>query len=53
LLAWLTIALVLKLLVDAIGAMLVWYFEHGVKGRIHGFADAGFFATLRDWQALG
>src|SRR5205085_6687813 len=27
-----TIALVLKLLVDAIGAMLVWYFEHGVKG---------------------
>jgi hypothetical protein len=48
LLARLTIALVLTLLVDAIGAGLVWYFEHGVKGGdIHGFGDAAFFSTVQ------
>jgi hypothetical protein len=48
LLARLTIALVLTLVVDAIGAGLVWYFEHGVKGGdIHGFGDAAFFATVQ------
>jgi hypothetical protein len=48
LLARLTIALVLTLVVDAIGAGLVWYLEHGVKGGdIHGFGDAAFFATVQ------
>jgi hypothetical protein len=48
LLARLTIALVLTLLVDAIGAGLVWYFEHGAKGGdIHGFGDAAFFSTVQ------
>ncbi len=48
LLARLTIALVLTLLVDAIGAALVWYFEHDVKGGdINGFGDAAFFSTVQ------
>jgi hypothetical protein len=48
LLARLTIALVLTLVVDAIGAGLAWYFEHGVKGGdIHGFGDAAFFTTVQ------
>src|SRR4051794_12092687 len=48
LLARLAIALVLTLLVDAVGATLVWYFEHGVKsGDIHGFGDAAFFSTVQ------
>jgi hypothetical protein len=48
LLARITIALAVTLLVDLIGAVLVWFFEHGVKsGDIHGFGDALFFATVQ------
>ena len=48
LLARLTIALVVTLLVDLVGAVLVWSFEHGVKGGdIHGFGDAAFFSTVQ------
>jgi hypothetical protein len=48
LLARLLIALGLTLIVDAIGAILVWQFEHGVKGGdIHGFGDAVFFSTVQ------
>jgi hypothetical protein len=44
LLARVTIALALSLVVDAVGAGLVWYFEHGVKsGDIHDLGDAAFF----------
>jgi hypothetical protein len=48
LLARLTIALALTVLVDLIGAALVWSFEHGVKGGdIHSFGDAAFFSTVQ------
>jgi len=48
LLARLLIALGLTLIVDAIGAISVWHFEHGVKGGdIHGFGDAVFFSTVQ------
>jgi len=48
LLARLMIALALTLVVDAVGAGLVWYFEHGVKtGDIHDFGDAVFFSTVQ------
>jgi hypothetical protein len=48
LLARLTIALVLTLVVDMIGAVLEWYFEHGVRGGdIHHFGDAMFFSTVQ------
>jgi len=48
LLARLTIALVLTLVVDMIGAVLEWYFEHGVSGGdIHDFGDAMFFSTVQ------
>lgn len=48
LVARLTIAVAVTLLVDAIGAVLVWYFEHGVnKGDIHSFGDAVFFSTVQ------
>jgi hypothetical protein len=48
LLARLLIALGLTLVVDAIGAVLVWHFEYGVKGGdIHGFGDAVFFSTVQ------
>ena len=48
LLARLLIALGLTLIVDAIGAILVWHFEHGVKGGdIHRFGDAVFFSTVQ------
>jgi len=48
LLARLTIALVLTLVVDMIGAVLEWYFEHGVRGGdIHDFGDAMFFSTVQ------
>jgi len=41
------IALALSLVVDAVGAGLVWYFEHGANtGDIHDFQDAVFFSTL-------
>jgi glucose uptake protein GlcU len=48
LLSRLVIALSLTLVVDAIGAVLVWRFEHGVKsGDIHSFGDASFFSTVQ------
>ena len=48
LLARITIALMVTLFVDLIAAVLVWYFEHGVKsGDIHGFGDAVFFSTVQ------
>jgi hypothetical protein len=48
LLARITIALVVTLFVDLLGAILVWYFEHGVeRGDIHGFGDAVFFSTVQ------
>jgi hypothetical protein len=48
LLARLTIALILTLVVDMIGSVLEWYFEHGVRGGdIHDFGDAMFFSTVQ------
>jgi hypothetical protein len=48
LLARVMIALALSLVVDAVGAGLVWYFEHSVKsGDIHDFGDAAFFSTVQ------
>lgn len=48
LLARLSIALGLTLLVDIVGAVLAWSFEQGVKGSdIHGFGDALFFSTVQ------
>ena len=48
LLARLMIALMLTVIVDAACAVLVWYFEHGVKGGdIHDFGDAVFFSTVQ------
>jgi voltage-gated potassium channel len=42
------ITLVLTLVVDAIGSVLTWQFERGVKGAdIHGLGDAVFFATVQ------
>jgi hypothetical protein len=46
--ARLLIALGLTLVVLAIGSVLIWDFESGVKGgNIHGFGDALFFATVQ------
>jgi hypothetical protein len=48
LVARLQITLFLTLLVDLIGAALMWRFEHTVKGtEIHGFGDALFFSTVQ------
>jgi voltage-gated potassium channel len=48
LVARVTLALGLTLAVDAIGSLLVWRFERGVKGGdIHGFGDAVFFTTVQ------
>jgi hypothetical protein len=48
LLARVTLALALTLVVDAIGAVLTWQFELGVRGGdIHGFGDALFFSTVQ------
>ena len=48
LVARLVIAIGLSLLVDAIGAVLTWAFESGVKGGdIHGLGDALFFSTVQ------
>jgi hypothetical protein len=42
------IALALSLVVDAVGAGLVWHFEHRVKGGdIHDLGDAAFFSTVQ------
>lgn len=44
----LLIALSLTFVVDAIGTLLVWHFESGVKGGdIHGFGDSAFFTTVQ------
>jgi drug/metabolite transporter (DMT)-like permease len=46
--ARLLIALGLTLVVLAIGSVLIWAFESGVKGGdIHGFGDAVFFTTVQ------
>ena len=46
--ARLLIALGLSLMVLAIGSVLIWAFESGVKGGdIHGFGDAVFFTTVQ------
>ncbi|HET7043539.1 MAG TPA: hypothetical protein VFI37_01710 [Gaiellaceae bacterium] len=48
LLARLVVALALTVLVDAIGSVLIWRFETGVRGGdIHGFGDAVFFTTVQ------
>jgi len=48
LLARLLIALGLSLVVVAIGSVLVWYYERGVKGTdIHSFGDALFFVLVQ------
>jgi hypothetical protein len=42
------LALALTLVVDALGSLLVWAFERGVRGGdIHGFGDALFFTTVQ------
>jgi voltage-gated potassium channel len=46
--ARLLIAIGLTLVVLAIGSVLIWAFESGVKGGdIHGFGDAVFFTTVQ------
>lgn len=46
--ARLLIALGLTLVVLAIGSVLIWFFESGVKGGgIHGFGDAVFFTVVQ------
>lgn len=48
LLARITIALTATLVVDLVGAALVWHFEDGITGgEIDGFGDALFFATVQ------
>ncbi len=48
LLARVTLAFTLTLLVDLVGTLLVWHFERGVKtGDIHSFGDAAFFSTVQ------
>ncbi len=42
------IAATLTVLVDPVGALIVWNWESGLKGSdIHGFGDAVFFATVQ------
>ena len=46
--ARLIIALVLTLVVLAIGSVLIWIFESGKKGgEIHGFGDSVFFTSVQ------
>jgi hypothetical protein len=48
LLARLILALGLTAVVDAVGAVLIWNWESGIKGSdIHGFGDSLFFATVQ------
>lgn len=48
LLARVIIAVSLSVIVDAVGALLMWSFESGLKGSsIHGFGDAVFFSTVQ------
>jgi hypothetical protein len=44
----LLLVLILTLVVDAVGTVLVYIFERGVRGgEIHGFGDALFFTTVQ------
>jgi hypothetical protein len=44
----LLLVLILTLVVDAIGTVLVFFLERGVKdGDIHSFGDAAFFSTVQ------
>jgi hypothetical protein len=48
LLARIVIAFGLSLVVDLVGATLMWSYERGLKGSsIHGFGDALFFSTVQ------
>jgi len=48
LLARLVIVFCLSLVVDVVCAILMWSYEHGLKGsNIHGFGDALFFSTAQ------
>lgn len=48
LLARVLIAFLLSVVVDAVGATLMWSFESGVNGSdIHGYGDALFFSTVQ------
>jgi hypothetical protein len=48
LLARVIIAIALSLVVDFVGAFLMWSYESGLKGSsIHGFGDALFFSTAQ------
>lgn len=48
LLARLVLVFLLTVFVDAVGAVLAWQFEEGVKGSdIHSFGDAAFFSTVQ------
>ena len=48
LLARVVLAFALSIVVDLVGAALMWTFESGVKGsQIHGFGNAVFFATVQ------
>jgi ABC-type multidrug transport system fused ATPase/permease subunit len=48
LLARVIIALALSVIVDMVGATLMWSFERGLQGStIHGFGDALFFSTAQ------
>jgi hypothetical protein len=48
LLARVIIAVCLSLVVDILGATLIWSLESGVNGSsIHGFGDALFFSTVQ------
>jgi hypothetical protein len=48
LLARVTIAFCLSVVVDLVCATLMWFYESGLKGSsIHGFGDALFFSTAQ------
>jgi hypothetical protein len=48
LVARIIIALSLTVVVDLVGAVIVWHWESGLKGSdIHGFGDAVFFSTVQ------
>ena len=48
LVARLMLVVLLSLVVDAIGTLLIWATESGVKaGDVHGIGDAAFFTTVQ------
>jgi hypothetical protein len=48
LIARVLVAIGLTVIVDAIGSVLVWHWESGIKGSdIHGFGDSIFFVTVQ------